>query len=132
MDSHAYIPRPTWVRLLHRGLHVVWYGLMAIAGFAAWQGLGFPAHEAGAAIMVASAVAMAGAATGYYHGELVALPVMSAGLAVCVVWLTQPEQNAVLTGWLVAGFIAPLLIRLLVLNRLAIRQRRAPKGGLVP
>lgn len=107
---------------------MVWYGLMAIAGLAAWQGLGFPAHEAGAAIMVASVIAMVGAATGYYHGELVALPVMAAGLAVCVVWLAQPAQDAVLTPWLVAGFVAPLLIRCFVLNRLAIRQRRKAGG----
>lgn len=128
MDSHAYIPSPPWARRLHRALHVVWYGLMAIAGLAAWLGLGFPAHEAGAAIMVASAIAMVGAATGYYHGELVALPVMSAGLAVCVVWLAQPAQDAVLTPWLVAGFVAPLMIRLFVLNRLATSQRRKARG----
>lgn len=128
MDSHAYIPSPPWARRLHRGLHVLWYGLMAIAGFAAWQGLGFPAHEAGMAIMVASALAMVGATTGYYHAELVALPVMSAGLAVCVVWLAQPAQDAVLTPWLVSGFVAPLMIRLFVLNRLATQQRRKARG----
>lgn len=128
MDSHAYIPSPPWARRLHRGLHVVWYGLMAIAGLAAWLGLSFPAHEAGAAIMVASVIAMVGAATGYYHAELIALPVMAAGLAVCVWWLTQPAQGGVLTPWLVAGFIAPLVIRSLVLNLLAFRQRRRARG----
>jgi len=128
VDSHAYIPSPPWAKALHRTLHVVWYGFMAIAGLAAWLGLGFPAHEAGAAIMVASVVAMVGASTGYYHAELVALPVMSAGLAVCVWWLTQPAQSGVLTPWLVAGFIAPLAIRSLVLNLLAAKQRRKARG----
>ncbi len=131
MDSHAYIPSPPWARFVHRALHVIWYGLMSIAGLAAWQGLGFPAHEAGAGIMVASAIAMVGAITGFYHAELIALPVMSAGLAVCVVWLTMPAQGAILTGWLVSGFIAPLMIRLFVLNRLARAQRRRAERGLI-
>lgn len=124
VDANAYIQRPLWARWLQRVLYVIWYGLMVVAGYAAWSGLGFPAHEAGMVIMLASVVAAFGAATGYYHGELMALPPLMAALAVVVVWLQLPPQSAVLTGWLVAGFIAPLALRFLVLSLLARRQRR--------
>src|SRR5690606_5830229 len=92
VDANAYIQRPLWARWLQRVLYVIWYGLMVVAGYAAWSGLGFPAHEAGAVIMFAAAVALFGAASGYYHGELMALPPLMAALSVVVVWLQLPPQ----------------------------------------
>lgn len=124
VDSVAYIQRPAWARWLQRILYVGAYALFGVAGWAAVEALGFPAHEAGYVAMGASVLAIVGVITRYYQLELVALWPLISSMAVWVVWLVIPPQNAILTGFLVGAYIPFLAARLLALNLLANKARR--------
>jgi hypothetical protein len=103
VDRTAYISEPVWARWSQEGLYLWGYVLMFVAGFAAVTGLDFPAREAGWFVMGGAVVSAAGVLTRFYHVEALGLYPIIFGLGVCVVWLVVPPQNAVLTGWLVAG-----------------------------
>jgi hypothetical protein len=124
VDSTAYIKEPPWARWLQMVLYILLYVCMGVAGFAAVTQLGSPAHEAGYAMMAGALFCLVGVTTRFYHLELVGLWPLLTGLAFCVVWLVIPPQNAILTGWLVGGFMPGLAARLLVLNLLANKARR--------
>lgn len=123
VDQRAYIDQPAWARWLQRILLIACYVLMGVAGYAATT-LSFPAREAGYVVMFGALISLAGVVTRYYQVEAIGLWPIIAGLWVCVVWLQLPPQNAILTGWLVAGFTPMLGARLLVLNLLASKYRR--------
>lgn len=129
VNQRAYISLPAWAKYLERALYVLCYALFGVAGYAA-STLDFPANHAGYVIMACCALALGGVVTGFYQLELIALwPIISAFLVI-VVWLQLPEQDAVLTGWLVGAYVPLLGVRLLVLNLLARRARRRAEGDL--
>lgn len=123
VDQRAYIDTPAWARWVQRCLFIATYILMGLAGYAATS-LDFPAEHAGYVIIGGSVLSLVGVCTRLYQLEAIGLWPTIAGLWVCVVWLQMPPQNAVLTGWLVAGFTPMLGARLLVLNLLASSARR--------
>lgn len=124
VDSVAYIQRPAWARWLQRIIYVAGYTLFGVAGWAAVDSLGFPAHEAGYVAIGASVLAIVGVVTRFYHLELVALWPLITSMAIWVVWLMLPAQGAILTGWLIGAYIPFLAARLLALNLLANKARR--------
>lgn len=128
VDSKAYIDRPPWARWLQRFFFASTYVLMGVAGYAATT-LDFPANYAGGPIMLGSLVSLVGIVTRLYQLEAIGLWPTISGLWACVVWLILPEQDAVLTGWLVAGFTPMLAARLLALNLLAKKAREKMEAG---
>src|SRR5690606_36393905 len=73
VDANAYIQRPLWARWLQRIIYVIAYGLFGVAGWAAVEALGFPAHEAGYVAIASSGLAIVGVLTHFYQLELIAL-----------------------------------------------------------
>lgn len=120
----AYMREPRWLAWLQRGLYIVLYAFVGRAGVAAILNLDFPAREAGWFLVASAFIALAGVSTGYYHLELIALPVMVSALGVCVVWLVIPPQMAVFAWYVVVASVAGLGLRMLSLNLLAVEARR--------
>lgn len=129
MDREAYLSRPWWVKWLDIILFVSGYLLVAVAGIMAIVLIGeWPAREGGYALVGAGVLATVGVFTRLYNFELIALPLVVAGLGACIIWLLI--NDAQLTGWLVGALVPHFGRRLLVLSRLARRARRLHELGV--